>query len=372
MTGPLHAVVEALTATGTAAQVFDAAGRLHWASGEMLAMMDVGPDDDIGIGRTLAEGTAMPVWRRSLEAGSLDALAAELAPRVGPGAGDGPPVWVAPLVVRRPGSRLDIGVFGIELRGGDGTRCGTALVYAPKLPARVLALLVEGDAGLHARLADLAEPRRRAAAVLFADIDASGPLARSMPTELYFELIRDVTTTADDLVVARGGITGTHAGDGAVAFFVAGHHDSEAAAARAAVTTALDLAERVAATGHDVRLNVGAHWGPNLYIGQITSGGRLEVTALGDEVNECARIEQVARGGRTLVSKVLVERLDDGDARDLGLDRRALRYTTLAELGTATEKATRDAGTLAVADLTRARPRAAVPSSAPATTGRAR
>jgi len=39
------------------------------------------------------------------------------------------------------------------------------------------------------------------------------------------------------------------------------------------------------------------------------------VTALGDEVNEAARIEACASGGRMLASKNPIERLDPNDAR---------------------------------------------------------
>ena len=50
------------------------------------------------------------------------------------------------------------------------------------------------------------------------------------------------------------------------------------------------------------------------------------VTALGDEVNEAARIEACATGGRALASKALIERLDPGSARALGIDPARLRY----------------------------------------------
>jgi hypothetical protein len=43
-----------------------------------------------------------------------------------------------------------------------------------------------------------------------------------------------------------------------------------------------------------------AHWGGALYLGQIVTGGRLEITALSDEVNECARIRQTAPNGSLL------------------------------------------------------------------------
>ena len=57
-------------------------------------------------------------------------------------------------------------------------------------------------------------------------------------------------------------------------------------------------------------LRFGLHWGATLYIGRILTAGRSEVTALGDEMNEAARIEACATGGRTLASKSLIERLD--------------------------------------------------------------
>ena len=94
----------------------------------------------------------------------------------------------------------------------------------------------------------------------------------------------------------------------------------------------------------DLRLNVGVHWGGALYMGQVVTGGRLEVTALGDEVNECARIQETARDGTVLASKALIERLDAEDARGIGLDPERVVYRTIGELPGASEKAVRDAG----------------------------
>jgi class 3 adenylate cyclase len=98
-------------------------------------------------------------------------------------------------------------------------------------------------------------------------------------------------------------------------------------------------------------LRFGLHWGSKLYVGAVTTGGRAEVTALGDEVNEAARIEACATGGRALASKDLLERLDAGDAAALELDPDHTAYTALSELPTATEKARRDAPAVAVCDI---------------------
>jgi len=76
-----------------------------------------------------------------------------------------------------------------------------------------------------------------------------------------------------------------------------------------------------------------------------------EVTALGDEANEAARIEACATGGKALASKSLIERLNRTDADALGLDTRHTKYTPLADLSTATDKARRDAPSIAVCEI---------------------
>jgi class 3 adenylate cyclase len=60
-----------------------------------------------------------------------------------------------------------------------------------------------------------------------------------------------------------------------------------------------------------VVLRFGLHWGSKLFVGQVTTSGRAKVNALGDEVNETARIEACATGGLMLASKDLLERLED-------------------------------------------------------------
>ncbi len=78
------------------------------------------------------------------------------------------------------------------------------------------------------------------------------------------------------------------------------------------------IAERSGLTPDDTVLRFGLRWGATLYVGLIKSVARSEVTALGDEVNEAARIEASASGGRALASKALIERLNRADARALG------------------------------------------------------
>ena len=100
-----------------------------------------------------------------------------------------------------------------------------------------------------------------------------------------------------------------------------------------------------------MQLNVGVHWGATLMVGQVATRGRLEVTALGDQMNEGARIEAAAKGGAILASKDLIERLDAEDARAAGLDPDAVAYTPLGELDGASEHAVHEAGAIPVTPI---------------------
>jgi class 3 adenylate cyclase len=162
----------------------------------------------------------------------------------------------------------------------------------------------------------------------------------------------------DACTIDQGGIVGRHAGDGVVAFFLSEMTGSESAAARAcieasrAMRTSLEsVLSRSDISDPDITLRFGLHWGGTFFIGQITTRGRSEVTALGDEVNATARIEACATGGRTLASKDLIERLSRDDATAVGIDRSKSAYIPLGELPTATEKARRDAPAIAVSEV---------------------
>ena len=151
------------------------------------------------------------------------------------------------------------------------------------------------------------------------------------------------------------GIVGRHAGDGVTAFFLAEQVGSRAAACAAALHAAREIVgwRPDEIEDGEFHINAGVHWGGALYLGQVVTGGRLEVTALGDEVNECARIQQSARDGVLLASKPVVERLDLDDAHALGLDPLTVMYRTVGELPGVTPKAVRDAGGVPVVAVPR-------------------
>ena len=343
-----------------------------WASTQLKGIVGVSDDGELGVGDHMLASRDRAVWRGVITQqtradwtrenvphmlgdtpGGHDALAEMAAPDLTGIVRDAQEAavgsWTSLIHLRTATADLHVRYFGTRVRGADGRGIATIYLYGSNLPAQLLALVAQGSRAMFERMARLIEPGRREAALLFADVQASGALSRRLPSAGYFELMRSLTTAMDGAVIANDGIVGKHAGDGLVAFFLAADTGSSSACARQAIRAARALEQAAAAA--NVRLNVGLHWSGTLYMGQITTGGRLEVTALGDEVNECARMEQAARDGQILASKALVERLDPEDAAAVGIDPGQVLYSTLADLPGVGDKAVRDAGTLAVTDI---------------------
>jgi class 3 adenylate cyclase len=369
----LRAVVEALEQTGWSSSVTDAEWRIVWSSPEIGRIL--GEEAvELAVGRHVLETGALraftvlteesvgefvrchapfalhdgPLSREEL-AGLVDerfrALVEEAEPR------PAPPRWTLRL---RVGAEDDVGVvaLGERIVAADGRLLGNAFVYGSALPASVLWFVGQGDRRMFQRLAELLEPGRRPAAVLFADMEGSTERSKRMASAAYFDLILRLTARADAAILEAGGVIGKHTGDGVTAFFLADQVGSSPAAALAALRAARAIC--AAGAEEDVRMNVAIHWGATLYIGRIATSGRLEVTALGDEVNECARLQEAAHGGALLATKALVERIDPDDAAAEGLRPAELRYAPVSELPGASEKALRDAGSIAVTDLSAA------------------
>lgn len=251
----------------------------------------------------------------------------------------------------------------IRINDDDGTPIGTVALYDPGLPARVMTMLARGDEDMYSRMSKLADPSKQRAAILFADLQGSAALSRRLPSAIYFQLVRSMTTATDQVIVDRDGIVGKHAGDGATAFFLADEFGSASGAVKAAIEAARDIGVAVGTSAKEIAdetglieaneclVNVGLHWGGTLYMGQLVTGGRLEVTALGDEVNECARIQSAARDGQVLASKMLLEHLDVEDARELRINPDMVLYQPLAEIPGCPEKSATDAGSVPVTTL---------------------
>jgi class 3 adenylate cyclase len=270
-----------------------------------------------------------------------------------------PDVWMNRQRFTTAGAKAVARTVWLRIDDPDGQRVGVCHMSKPMAGMSHLARAAAAADLTHLeRMSVVDAPDRHPAAILMADLEASSPIARHLSSAQYFAFGRRLLRAADRCVIDAGGIVGRHAGDGVVAFFLAETTGSESAAARGCITAARmlrdllpDIAARSALSDLNISLRFGLHWGATLYMGRVLTAGRSEVTALGDEANETARIEACAAGGKTLASKSLLERLNRTDANALGLDTAHTKYTPLADLATATDKARRDAPSIAVCEL---------------------
>ena len=355
--------------------------RLVWASPDLQRFLGLPPEEELGYGLHVLKAFELDVWRQiatpesrrvlqgdlgrvlisdALARGvTLDEVPEDLRPILDK---IEPHPFTSPLSgsvdYREPGSDSEVPVMRVNLLAmplsdDAGAFLGVFILGFISLRPGLVSLLARGDETMYERMAKLVEPSSREAAILFCDLQGSTELARSLPTGEYFRLIRGLWTEIDALVARHEGIIGKHAGDGASAFFLVDDVGSDSRAAAAAFRTARGIHERSEeifgdALGSSCLMRVGIHWGSSLYIGQLVPGGRLDVTALGDAVNECARIQESAAPHQTLASKELIERLSGDDAAALGLDPEKFRYMPLTELPGASEKAIAAAGAIAV------------------------
>lgn len=358
--------------------------RLVWASPDVQRFLGSPREEELGYGLHVLEAFTRAPWRRLATSDSGRRLLSDLGPFV---IGDGPArkaileavpeefrellgeveprPFTGPIATSfdhvEPHAEGDLPVsrvnmLAMPLRDESGTSVGALLMGYMSVRPGLVSLLARGDEAMYERMAKLVEPQSHEGAILFCDLEGSTDLARTLPTAEYFRLIRSLWTEIDALVAQNKGIVGKHAGDGASAFFLVDALGSPSQAAAGAIRTARsihDRSEDIFGTALDSSclMRIGVHWGSSLYIGQLVPGGRLDITALGDAVNECARIQDCADPHQTLASKQLVEQLSPDDAAGLGIDADKIRYQPVAEIEDASEKAIAVAGAIPVAAL---------------------
>lgn len=357
---------------------------LVWASPDLERFLGSPPEDELGYGLHVFEAFSSDAWRRIATPESRRRFIENLGSVVVADSSarglelDFVPERLSSLfqdVEPRPFERgfatsldyvepagegdlpvMRVNILVMPLRARSGELAGAIAFGYMSVRPGLVALLARGDEEMYEGMAKLVEPASREGAILFCDLHGSTALARTLPSAHYFRLIRSLWTEMDALVARNRGIVGKHAGDGAIAFFLVDDRASASEAASAAIRTARSIHARSAeifgeSLDAECLMRVGLHWGSSLYIGQLVPGGRLDVTALGDAVNECARIQECAEPHQTLVSKELIERLTDDDAAAGGIDTGKIRYRPLSELPHVTEKALASAGAISVTAL---------------------
>jgi len=370
------------------AMLLDRDLRVRFVSDELRGFIGVDDDEVLGYGENVITAFMRGVWLERLDPDSQVRVFLDLLPyllymlpdhqkdvvrdlpepfyslvgQVEPRAPNGfINTWFGYTIEGQPKYRVNLA--SMALADGEWNPLGYIVLTYIDVRPQLVSLLTQGDEAMYERMAALVEPGRRRAAILFADVQSSGALSRQMPSAAYFALIRRLAMCVDQVIADNVGVIGKHAGDGMTGFFLVDDLGSSSRAAAAAVRSAMQIKEVASlafeeVTGeldanHEVPfdMNIGLHWGGTLYMGQLHPGSRLDVTALGDEMNECARIQESAHDGAILASKTLLEQLTRQDAASIHLDPDKHFYRPLGELATASEKAKRDAGALPVTAL---------------------
>jgi class 3 adenylate cyclase len=179
-------------------------------------------------------------WTLAGTQGGREGLRALVDPRLEDIVDELEPVEAPPAATRRfrgiytgAGAGVETLTNILRLRDATGAVVGTALITEPALGmAAITRMTALGDLQHFERVDRVAKAGRRSAAVLFADLESSSPLSRKLSTVGYFALIRRLARAADQCVVDAGGVVGTHAGDGIVAFFLTETSGSESARVR--------------------------------------------------------------------------------------------------------------------------------------------
>ena len=130
---------------------------------------------------------------------------------------------------------IDMGnwITHLPVRDDEGMVIGYVRFTTPAAGMSLVGTVASvGDVRHLARIQDVVTAERRPAAILFADLEASTTLSRTLSTTEYFSLARRLVRAADRCVVNAGGVVGRHLGDGVTAFFLAEAIGGESLAAR--------------------------------------------------------------------------------------------------------------------------------------------
>ena len=146
--------------------------------------------------------------------------------------------------------------------------------------------------------------------MVFADLSSFTELTARLGAESTYEVVDKYLRAAAGVLTAHGAFIDKYIGDCVMAFFNAPVKREDHAAA--AVAAALELQRRLPALskelGHELRASIGISTG-YARVGRLGSDDVKDYTAIGDVVNQAARLQAQARAGEILLAENVYARV---------------------------------------------------------------
>jgi adenylate cyclase len=160
--------------------------------------------------------------------------------------------------------------------------------------------------------------------MLFADIRGSTALSESMSPTEFSRLINRFYTQATKVIADEDGLVEKLAGDAVAAFWGAGF------AGPHYVQRTLKVARKLSQvmTREAIPVGIGVHAGVAFFGVMGTADGLTNISAIGEEVNTCARLASEAAAGEIIVSE---QALQAAGVDSSGLESRSLELKGISE-----------------------------------------
>lgn len=154
-------------------------------------------------------------------------------------------------------------------------------------------------------------------AVMVADLQNSVRICSELPPEDYFQLINQIWSTLDPIFREYYGAYGKHTGDGMVYYFFP---QPDRNYLMNAVLCANKVRETMQSISHDWKVRKG--WTNQLYmniglsegeewLGTFKTNTNFELVVLGETINICGRLSDLARFGKVWATKGLLSKLSN-------------------------------------------------------------
>lgn len=157
------------------------------------------------------------------------------------------------------------------------------------------------------------KPQRRPITVLFADIRDFSQFGEHVDPEELIALANGMFSEAVSAISAHHGLIDKFMGDAVMALFNTPLNPQEDHV-ELAVAAALDIQARVAAYHRELPPNKILHFGIGIHtgeavVGNVGSSQRKDYSAVGDVVNLCKRLQEIAGSDQIIISRHVFERV---------------------------------------------------------------